>query len=324
MVTINEIPCQLELGKWSVDQINCLLEEAWQYSADSGDRILFIAKKFFSTPFIFDAKLTIAKDGLLKIRFESFDCQTFVQNMVALCKSRTFEEFVQNLYEIEYIYSETKAINNHPETGNRFIFGCESLLINATNKGYLTEITEGVIDKSLLTALSIDIKAIQRPPIYDPLTLFMTPKYGEKRRTEYFIGKENFDRIDFSQLKSGDIALLSKGEECSKGIKQGIFIRHFVFLEKENDKIFFIHASKDFAWKPNATRTSKPLHTGIYFDLAHKKEHLGVSYGAKYAGDELITHFKGIDYYAYNPETKREFNEYFKANFWGVKFIRLT
>lgn len=322
MTTINGIPCQLELGKWSIDKINLLLQEAWQHSSDANDRVLFIAKKFFSTPFLFDAKLPIVKNGLMRIRFESFDCQTFIQHMIALCKSRTFEEFVLHLYEIEYLHPETKEINNHPETGNRFIFGCESILINCVNRGHVSEITERVINPNLLTALAIDIKPIQRPPIYDPLMLFMSPKYGEKARTEYFITKDHFDQIDFSQLKSGDIALLSKGEECN-GIKQGIFIRHFVFLEIEHDKIYFVHASKDFAWRPIATRKSAHQHTGIYFDLAHKKEHLGVSYGAKYVGDELITHFQGLDYYAYNPEIKREFNEYFKANFWGVKFIRL-
>ncbi len=229
---VNGINCQLELGKWSINKINDILNTAQLYSFSPSQKITFIIQHFMGTPFIFDARLPITKKGIIRIRLKSFDCLTFVHNMLALSKANRFEEFVKNLYEIEFAWTEMDIINNDPDKGNRLLFACESILINAINKKYVRDITDELVKPGKLDTVEINIKRFQRPKKLDPKELYMSPKYGSGIKKEKFITINNIDKINKDLVRTGDIILLTKRDISNNGIKQDVLISHLVFAYK--------------------------------------------------------------------------------------------
>ena len=317
------ISCQLELGKWSINKVNSLLNKAQSYSFDPGQKIAFIIKHFMGTPFIFDAQLPIAEKNILKIRLKSFDGLTFVHNMLALSKAGSFEEFTKNLYKIEFACAEENIINNDPDKGNRLLFACESILINAINKNFVRDITYELIAADKLDMVEVNIKRYQRPKKIDRRELFVSPKYGSGIKREQFIGANNIDKINKDLVKTGDIILLTKGEISNKGIKQDVLINHLAFAYKLNNEIYFIHASKDFILKPSGASTTLDFYSRVYYDPIHQREQLGVSFGTKYLGEEFNIHMNGIDYWAYHLSDKESLVDYVKQNYRGAKFLRV-
>lgn len=317
----NGISYQLELGKWGINKINYLLNQSQLYSFNPSQKIIYIIQQFMGTPFIFDAQLPIAKKGILKVRLKSFDCLTFVHNMLALSKASNFEEFIRNLYEIEFAWTEKNVVDNDPDKGNRLLFACESILINAINKKYVRDITGELVKSNQLDIVEINVKRFQRPKKSDPRELFVSPKYGSGMKKEWFILINNIDKINKDLVKTGDIILLTKGKISNSGIKQDVLISHLVFAYKKNSEIYFIHASKDFILKQSLDTPN--FCSGVYYDPKHQKEQLGVSFGCKHLGDEFNIHMNGIDYWAYDPMIKQSFIDYMKQNYWGAIFLRV-
>lgn len=318
----NGINCQLELGNWSISKINHILNNAQRYSFDPSQKIMFIIQHFMGTPFIFDAQLPIAKKGILKVRLESFDSLTFVHNMLSLSHASSFEEFIKNLYEIEFAWTEKNVIDNDPDKGNRLSLACESILINAINKKYLRDITNELIASDKLDTVEINIKRYQRPKKFDQKELFVSPKYGSGIKREQFITINNIGRINKDLVKTGDIVLLTKGEISNRGVKQDVLVNHLVFAYKQDNEIYFIHASKDFMLKSSGTSNISDFYSRVYYDPKHQREQLGVSFGGKYLGEELNIHMNGIDYWAYDPFVKESLINYVEQNYWGAKFLR--
>jgi hypothetical protein len=107
------------------------------------------------------------------------------------------------------------------------------------------------------------------------------------------------------------------------GSPPSYLIQHCSIAHIENDDLYMIHATKQFAWRPDATADSLPSHTGIYLDNDPRKEQLGVSFSGQYVGDGLILDDNGVHYYGYKPEIKRSVRDFaIGCSFNGVKVLR--
>ena len=320
---VNGIRCKLELGNWSIDKIDALLNEANFHSSTLGQKIVFIIQYFMGTPFIYDAQLPLAEEGTLKIRLKSFDNFTFVHNMLALYKANNFEEYVKNLYEVEFAWPEKNIINNDPDKGNRLLFACESVLINAIKQGYVHDITAELVDVEKIDRVEIDIQRYKRPKKTDQKELFVSPKYKSGIKKEHFINANNIDKINKDLVKTGDIILLTKGKISNRGVKQNVLINHLVFAYKEYGEIYFIHASKDFIFRSPVVSDAANLYAKVYYDSKLAKEQLGVSFGYKHLGEKFNMDLNGVEYWAYDPLIKECLIDYIKPNYWGVKILRV-
>lgn len=320
---IDGIKCQLELGKWSVDSINLLLDSAWgKYAFPSRERLMYITQQFLCTPFCFESNLPILEDGVLRVRLEDFDCITFIYYMLALCNSYNFIEFAHNLYRIRYLSTEKKLICNNPDIGNIFDFPCDSILKNATEMRLLYDITTDLIDSKYLETMSVELKRFKRPKAFDKDELFVTPKFGERTVTDSFITSSHFDKVDFTQLSSGDIVVFSRGPINKDGSKASLLIGHFAFVCKENDNVHFIHVTRNYRRRITSQENDR-YSTGVFYDDDQKCEQLGVCYGGVFAGDEFTLTADIGYYHCFDQNIKRTLSDYFLNNFWGMKIFRV-
>lgn len=95
------IVIQPELGTWTPDRLNQLLARTSRI-ADPGLRFQAIAREFLDTPFYEESSLPLTEPGTVRVRFETFDCVTFVYYVIAMTHARDFHEFIRLFRFIRY------------------------------------------------------------------------------------------------------------------------------------------------------------------------------------------------------------------------------
>jgi hypothetical protein len=95
------IALQPELGPWTPDHLNRLLARTSQI-ADPGMRFSMLARELLDTPFCDESSLPLTEPGTVRVRFETFDCVTFIYYVIAMTHARNFEEFARNFRFIRY------------------------------------------------------------------------------------------------------------------------------------------------------------------------------------------------------------------------------
>ncbi|HVV69167.1 MAG TPA: N-acetylmuramoyl-L-alanine amidase-like domain-containing protein [Patescibacteria group bacterium] len=310
-VDINGITCKLELGKWTIDSLeNDLIIAQWKFKLPF-ERIKFLAEQLISTPFYFESELPILPKQWLRVRFESFDCVTFLYTVIALSSSISFSDFCQKLCKVRYKFSEDFFLDNDPKSGNIFDFVEESILYNCIKRNYLDDITQHLISQNKLIEIKVKIKPVTRPAAHDSKTLIITPKYLQAYEARWdFIPTSSLSEIDIKYLNSGDIILLSKGEKDSQGQPAISLISHLAIVIKENNELFFIHSSKNYIVDLNIQKND-PIH-----------QQIGVNYGLKFAGDHYTQKVGNKTYYGYLKEQKQSLITYAENNFKGACFLR--
>jgi hypothetical protein len=313
--------CRLELGAWTMDRLQALLA-AGAKCQDANERISCMARALLGTPFCAESRLAILPPGILRVRLETLDCITFLYTTIALAAARDLDQFVRHLFALRYHGAETGRIDSDPEHGNIYDYVEESLLRKAIDHGYLVDITERVADPSSLANATADLQPMRRETALDPANAVVTPKYGAGQFTASFIPQGAFSCLTANVVRSGDILLMTRAL-AGTGSPPSYLIQHCSIAHIEKDDLYMIHATKQFAWRPDATADSLPSHTGIYLGNDPRKEQLGVSFSGQYVGDELILDDNGVHYYGYKPEIKRSVRDFaIGCNFNGVKVLR--
>ena len=321
-----------------MDRLHALFQ-ARAKCQDANERISFVARALLGTPFCAESSLTILPPGILRVRLETLDCITFVYTAMALAAAHDFNGFVCHLLALRYHDAESGRIDSDPEFGNIYDYVEELLLRKAIDHGYLVDITERVADPFSLVDATADLQPMRRKTDLDPSNAVVSPKYGAGKFTTSFIPQSAFSCLTAKVVRSGDILLMSRslaGEGLPRRAGTGpldssftdgspppYLIQHCSIAHVENDDLYMIHATKQFAWRPDATAHSPPSHTGVYLGNDPSKEQLGVSFSGQYVGDELILDDNGIHYYGYNPEIKRSVRDFaIGCNFSGVMVLR--
>lgn len=319
---ISGINCLLELGLWDRDKVDKLLQTLRKSYIDINDRVMFLVSNFTGTPFEFESNLPVPPKNVLRVRLSSFDCITFVYTMIALSDAINFDDFVHRLLQLRYKDPVLNNIDSDPDTGNIFDFAYESLCINAQKKNFLRDITHCLLPNENLEKVSVELKRFKRPATLDFVQMHVTPRYGERVVSDIFIPKKYLNEINKDQLKSGDIILITKGQFNDNGEKIPVLITHLAVCCKEDDQIYFYHATKHFNWRSNAARDSETLYTGIFYDDEKKKEQIGVGLAGTFAGTELTTAYNGNTYFGFNQNQKRTIQNYLEINGIGIKVLR--
>jgi hypothetical protein len=332
--------CRLELGAWTMARLQALFQ-AGAKCQGANERISFMACALLGTPFCAESSLAIPPPGILRVRLETLDCITFVYTTIALAAAHDLNQFVRHLFALRYHDAESGRIDSDPEHGNIYDYVEESLLRKAIDHGYLVDITERVADPFSLVDATADLQPMRRKTDLDPANAVVTPKYGAGQFTASFIPQSAFSCLTAKVVRSGDILLMTRAlvdKELPRRTRTGplagsfpdgtppsYLIQHCSIAHIEKDDLYMIHATKQFAWRPDATADSPPSHTGMYLGNDPRKEQLGVSFSGQYVGDESIIDDNGIHYYGYNPEIKRSVRDFaIGCNFNGVKVLRPT
>jgi hypothetical protein len=317
----------LELGKWSPQTIEGLLYEGQAKYATGGERLHFYCLRLLGVPFAYESLLPVPSRNKFRVRFQSFDCVTLIYTLIAMAGARSFEEFMSRLVNLRYAGTAGDGLDSDPEYGNILDFACESLIRHAVHMGFLTDITAEVAGGIPLMAVTVDIRPARRHLQFDTERRLETPKLGGGKTTGHFIPSEALGQISLQNVRSGDIALLTKGAVTKEGQPQTNLIYHVLITDKRMSEtespLSYIHATKHFAWRPRAGLYSPPKHTGIFYDNARRREQIGVGMGGVYAGDELIMEIENQLYYGYIQENRRSMLDYVGQNFCGAMFMRV-
>jgi hypothetical protein len=124
-------------------------------------------------------------------------------------------------------------------------------------------------------------------------------------------------------VRPGDLIFFTLGSVNVDGSPRNLLVRHAAIALPRNGEIHFIHATKDFCWRPGNTDRRNAVCTGLFLGGDPQKELIGVGVAGSYVGDEHITSLDGVKYYGYDQARPRALYDYAKENFAGVKFLRL-
>lgn len=318
------IDCQLELGQvWTRERIDSLLANTMAQSTDASDQLTRIVHALLGTPFQFESKLPIPARGSMRVRLESFDCVTFIYTVLAMCGAGNFEEFVRRLYVIRYrTENRDLAPDSDPDTGSIFDFACESLLENGVRRGFVAPITRIIGGNAPLTEFGVELKRFQRASVFDEQRRFVSPKLGRTIYRAQFLRPQQFSDIRIDEVRSGDIAILTRGERNKDGELNPTLVSHLVVVQKDQGQLNFVHATRNFAWRPKATSDTPSSFTGIFYDDQRRKEQIGVGFGGQYAGDEHTTRLGSDSVFGYDQDRRRTLNDYMGSSFVGALFLR--
>jgi hypothetical protein len=314
-VKIGGLDCLLELGALSMPALEELIRETRQAHADPGMRLCAYARHFLRTPFRYESELPIPARGVLRLRLQSFDCTTFVYTLLALCAARDLSDFAGRLRRVRYLGEQ---VDSDPERGTILDFACEALLVAAVQNGLLANVTETLCPPSSCLHLQLPLRPFARPGYADPERRVVAPKLCEGIAAR-FVDAQQFKQV--TGIRSGDILLLTRGERDQTGNLRPSLVSHLVIASQEQGQLHFLHATKHFAWRAQATRDSPAEFSGQFLGRDPRREQIGVGYGLRYAGDEVTYVENGEPYYGYLPGQKREFPDYVKL-FVGTAVLR--
>lgn len=311
-VTKNGLQCHLMLGQLTIAQINATLTAKNRHD-NIPEQFKCVIQLFFGGKFQFESSLKILPPGIVRINYVTFDCITFIYHTLALLRSNNFDDYVAQYVKLRYSLHEAPHggvdINNDPEHGNIFDYVCESLLINALQNNTLTDINPQIISPSVLMTLHARLRQVPRSYLIDKEQHIISPKLGQSTEISYeFIPSNKLNDIDKLKLRTGDIAILTKGHPEHQ---LDLLVNHVVFVYVEDKQYRFIHAGKNYIVDP-------------YVEQDPLKQQLGISFGLKYAGDEYTRYIDGVYYYGYHRDQHDELFRYITSNFTGVAFLRLS
>jgi len=303
---INRDQCRLDLGKWTIEDIDKMLAKARNIKHIS-PRVKFIVFHFINTPFGFESLLKIPGKGVLPVRFSTFDCITFGHYMLALNMSENFDQFIENLVKLRYKDPGKLGIDSDPVSGNILDFTYNILLVNAVNWGMVRNVTGDILSGKGLAGGTItrDLKPLERKPEMGGGRV--VPKYGSKRITISFILPDDIDRVA-DAIETGDMILFVTPMRPGK---PNTFFGHGGIVLK----------GKDIPLKLRQKNGIPGHDNHIYFVHSSMSRGLdGERLGVCIAGQETY-----LDSLIYDVEKPRLLSHYCKGVGWlGVVILRMT
>jgi hypothetical protein len=296
----------LQLDPWNPELLAATIRRLRGEHSEPGERASAWCQLLLNTPFEFETKLAQLDDNLVRVRFTSFDCITFVYTVVALANAKDFEDFLARLYRVRYY--EATLID----------FACEALLFNCMDQGLLVDVTAEVVAPTHLLELNMELIPIERPAEHDPDRARVFPRYPNRRMTTSIALAAGLgERIP--GVRSGDIVMFTKGVRKPTGEPHPTLASHAAFaIVDANGCVGFIHATRSYHLDP-----AKVLPANVRCLPGHPEKKLpGVVPGCSYIGDDKTVEFGSMKYFGYDRSKARSLASYAAENFLGVKFLR--
>ena len=331
MVPLGEIKLKLELGSLTVGRVNEMLRLAHRKYPDASQRISYIVDNYLlGAAFEYESLSEALPAGTMRVRLESFGCTSFVLYSLALGASKNFEQFAHNLRLIRYRDSLKRGVDNHAVTGNKLDFAYNMIVDQAVKQGFLTEITAQVAGKTRTRLHRTQITPRRRIAEHDPRRSSIAPKLNFNKVVSLrMISRANFALMDRSKIKTGDVIIYSRVERGGP-VGSKVMVGHLALALKIKGEIYMTHATRDYAWRPRATKKSAPYSTGVYYLGDHRREQLGVSRAIMPATDPRGINFVSREggvrrkYWGYTEGRLRPIHHYMGgANIRAVAFFRV-
>lgn len=312
---VDDARCALELGTWSPEAVDRLLRDAHRQSADPGARLAWIARRLQGTPFEFESKLPIPGRGQMRFRIADLDCATFVYAVLAMADARGVVDASRRLRAIRYLHD--RIIDSDPEHGTIFDFTYEALIVNAVARGLVRDVTEEIGGPDGTEEITGELAPLARDAGFDPERRRATAKLDDRTVRARCLRADRLDRLDTPWLRHGDLVLLRKDSAKAPPI----LVHHMVVAWVDRGPARFLHATRSFAWRPDAGPEAPAEHTGRFYG-DRRREQLGVAFGARHAGDEVAFTQDGLPFHGYLQDQPRALADYARTNFAGAFVLR--
>lgn len=234
------------------------------------DKVAYINQLFFNKPYTFNALGEGTKgefDNHPLYRTDAFDCETYVDTVIALALASDLQSFQDMIRKVRYKDGKVEFTNrNH--------FTC--LDWNQNNqKQHITKDITNSITGSAKQAIAIEAKTyIDKPNWYKTMPIERIRLQGEKDRnrekklialrekgkqqkkslsvipyiplTEIMPSEDQVEMEIIKQIPSGAIMeIIRPNWDLCKVIGTHLNVSHLGFVVWENEKPYFIHASSD-------------------------------------------------------------------------------
>ena len=193
------------------------------------------AKFFLGVPYV--GKTLEYEPERLIVNLREMDCMTFVENVLALAEASasgtpSWQTYLEKLQQIRYRDGKIEDYTSRLHYTSDWIYENEK-------KGLIADITKEIggvplaMDVSFVSTHPESYMQLQSHPEYIAV---MAKKEKEiNSRQYYYIPKEEIDKRE-AQIRTGDIV-------CFVTSIKGLDISHVGIVDKEGDKMTFIHAS---------------------------------------------------------------------------------
>jgi Protein of unknown function (DUF1460) len=179
------------------------------------------------------------EDEVLVVNLKTFDCVTFVENMIALTQTRrsippSFDVFKKNLTNIRYR-------NGVIDYASRFHYFSDWLFENE-KRGVLRNITKDVGGK--IYPKAVFYMSLKKDTLYGNMAdsaTFNAMKAVENaitKREKYYIPKDQISEME-NKIRDGDIIAVTNRLE-------GMDIAHTGFAIWKNGRVHMLHASSQY------------------------------------------------------------------------------
>lgn len=210
---------KIHMGDWSVSEINSLLHEK-NNQISPGNQTLLISNAFLGSPYLTQPLIGSAeRREQLVVRFDGFDCMTFIESVEALRLSNSFGEITDNLRQTRYRHGNVGYL-----TRNHFF--SDWTIYSHTVRDVTVQIGGGghqCVDK-VLNQKDDNSRYLRGYPLLP--------------RRICFLPTEHIDPSVFARLKSGDyVGFFS--------LKPGLDVSHVGIIIIKSGRIFLRHASSE-------------------------------------------------------------------------------
>ncbi len=209
----------LELGRWSVADINTLLQQA-QTLSDPGMKIDFISTQFLNTRYKAHTLIGNAQTAeKLVVRFDALDCMTFIETVEALRRAQDFAGFIEHLKQVRY----HAAIIDFTERNHFFADW------SVNNQPWIQDVTLLVGQGAAQAVNKVLNSQAERTLI---------PGIPLKPKQIYYIPAARIDAALLSRLRDGDYV-------GNYAPELGLDVNHVGIVIKHQQQVYFRHANAD-------------------------------------------------------------------------------
>jgi hypothetical protein len=320
MIASPAVPHVLQLGRWNVATINEMILTARAVCPTASERCMFWATRFYGTPFFFESNLAECQKQV-RIRWETFDCITYIYTVIALADATDFDDFITRLVTLRYIETDEPVASDPPGLA-MLHFTEEALLERAVAAGFVRDVTQEVATAPL-KKVSVRLQGLKRPKSYDSNEAEVRPFFGERSIHREVISSIDIPEHGSGRFRPGDIILFTKGDRpLHDGRQNPLLINHAGFCHVENDGLHLLHSTRSFAWNEHAGPHVLPRHTGLYLGGDIRKELVGVGFAGQVPPNEIKTKIGQLNYHGYDQSVKRSLRDYASNLFDGILVLR--
>lgn len=175
----------ITLGKWTIEEIEELINEA-QTIEKLAERIDLISEKFLGTSYNKNTLIgSLTEAEALVVNFEELDCYTYLDYVLALAQSESFEDFKNKITQIRYK---------------------DALVDYKSRRHFFTDWSLSQIARDITKDFSISQSTIKTLNQKANGELYLEGISIEKRRVD-FIASQNISKVK-NKIRTGDFIAL--------------------------------------------------------------------------------------------------------------------